>query len=124
MAQLTAYQLRIACQWQLQCYAVVKQNDRKRKFAAAFGACMCFERKTYAKRQYCVKPTFTWRPIYSFHAAILPTLRLENSGFQNYSLMSATQLEELLALAVPVLSKQNAVRQSIRSSERLALTLR
>jgi len=50
---------------------------------------------------------------------------LEDSTFRNYFRMTATQLEDLLQIIGPSLSKQTtSFREPISASERLCLTLR
>ena len=76
------------------------------------------------KKRFWVALIFKNRNEHSFFFALVPKLILENIRFYNYFQMTATQLEELLGIIGHTLQKQDFIRQSISSPERLSLTLR
>jgi len=64
------------------------------------------------------------RSTYGFYHAILPSVRLEDLRFQNYTRMTTTQFEELLSIVGADLQKQYVVREPINEEQRLILTIR
>jgi len=73
----------------------------------------------YLKIENCMVFTMRYFPI------LFPNIFLEDSTFRNYFRMTATQLEDLLQIIGPSLSKQTtSFREPISASERLCLTLR
>lgn len=113
--------------WQVHNHEIAKQKRKfalKMKISAVAGAVIGMERKTYERKRHWVAPICSIRDFHGFYAAILPKLRMDNLGFYNYFRMSATKLEELLAIVGPDLQKQHCIRKPIPAAERLCLTLR
>lgn len=112
---------------QLQCMQIVNQvcTDRKRKITAAFDFVLSMDNKRrYKEKTYWESPLCRLRKKHGFYHAVLPALRLENLGYEQYFRISAIQLEELMNLVGPLLEKQYCIREPIEPGERLMSTLR
>ncbi|XP_032688981.1 protein ALP1-like [Odontomachus brunneus] len=105
---------------------LIEQQVKRRRIAAVAAVIhhVQSKKRKYLKKKFWIAPIFKNRKKNSFYFASVPKLKLEDLRFRNYFRMSATQFEELLQIVGTNLQKQNVVRESISSSERLALTLR
>lgn len=114
-------------QWLLQCTTVINkelQKQEKAKLIAGI-AIIANMNKLKKKRRKCwVTELFKNRKRYGFYHAILPSVRLEDIRFNNYTRMTTTQFEELLFIIGADLKKQYVVREPINEEQRLILTLR
>lgn len=112
--------------WQQECAKIKKKKKRKIAFLLLI-VLMAREDekyKKYSKKQFWVKPLLQERKRHGFYHSLFPIVSLENSTFFNYCRMTPSQFEELLIMVGPIISKENAYRESISAAERLSLTLR
>jgi len=117
--------------WQRQCLKIMnlKRREKNKKFIMVCVAIIHemerTQKRKYRKKRYWVAPLLEDRKLHGFYHAIFPNIVLEDSIFRNYFRMTATQLEDLLQIIGPSLSKQTtSFREPISVSERLYLTLR
>ncbi|XP_044593967.1 protein ALP1-like [Cotesia glomerata] len=122
----TNYQHQI---WVYECQKLIQERKiakmkKKRILAALFLNEVGVFKRNYTKKRYWIHPLFKLRDVHGFIEAIFPTLLSFPEKFENYFRMNVEQFEELLGLVVPLISKQNTVRNSISAIARLAMTLR
>lgn len=118
-------------EWQRECLKIInlkrrlKKKKRQMICIAVIHELEKMEKRQYTKKRYWVAPLFKNRKMHGFYHAIFPNIILEDSTFRNYFRMTAIQLEELLQIVGPSLSKQiTSFREPISAPERLCLTLR
>ncbi|KYN50000.1 hypothetical protein ALC62_00027, partial [Cyphomyrmex costatus] len=121
--------------WHRECKHIIQKYNRemlRRNIAimATVGAVVVWVTKI-SKDKRCYKKKRTWttkffrqRQRYGFYYTGLPILRLEDLRFRNYFRMNATQLEELLQLVAPRITRQFAIREPIEAGQRLCICLR
>lgn len=118
-------------EWQRECLKIINLK-RREKNKKRLMVCVTvihewekIQKRHYTKNRYWVAPLFKDRKLHGFYHAIFPNIIFEDSTFRNYFRMTATQLENLLQIIGPFLSKQTtSFREPISASERLCLTLR
>lgn len=98
-------------------------ESRKRKAITAF-LLSNQEKREYTKKKYQVAPIFRKRNIHGFFKTVFPILHMEDLRFYNYLRMSATQLETLTMLIGHDLYKLHHLREPIKVTERIVITLR
>lgn len=115
-------------QWLIECITSINQEfQRQRRAEFATGIAIIANiiklKKKRSKRLW-LSELFKQRHRYGFYYAILPSVRLEDLRFKNYTRMTMTQFEELLSIIGNNLKKQYVVREPINEEQRLILTLR
>ena len=98
---------------------------RKRQ-AAAIVIVATLNKKERQKRKWWVRPWISRRSALGAYSTLLQELQVEDpQQFKSFLRMTANDLEEILKLVGPRISKKDTnMRQAIPATERLAVTLR
>ncbi|XP_066592967.1 uncharacterized protein [Prorops nasuta] len=110
--------------WAQECALKIKANNDRQKVLIALLVNEIMKKKKYKSKRFWVHPVLCERRKHGFYHAIYPVLSLEESRFRNYFRMTKSQLEEILIIIAPYISKKTVVREPISAAERLCLTLR
>ncbi|XP_011858353.1 PREDICTED: uncharacterized protein LOC105555915 [Vollenhovia emeryi] len=117
--------------WVAECKQIMEKEKRKRtlrkRLLMVFVCDQIIKlnaKRNYRQKRFWVHPLFQLRRYHGFYEAIFPTLSLFGDKFHDYLRITPTQFEELLLLIGPIIAKQNAIRESIPTAARLALTMR
>ena len=114
-------------QWLSECITIINQEIQKKRKAeliASIAIMGNIHLKKKRRKRFWIAEIFKRRNRYGFYHAILPTVRLEDFRFRNYTRLTTIQFEELLSIVGNDLKKQYVVREPINEEERLILTLR
>lgn len=124
------YQWHKECEQRIQKYNMDNLRRQKITITATVGAVIAWATEILKKKR-CYKKKRTWITEffqqcrrYGFYYTALPILKLEDLRFRNYFRMSTIQLEELLQLVAPKITRQYAIRESIEAGQRLSICLR
>ncbi|XP_018366720.1 PREDICTED: uncharacterized protein LOC108763518 [Trachymyrmex cornetzi] len=114
--------------WLNKCTTIInkKKQENKRKKLLAILAIHELQKemeKDYHEKRFCVEPIFQ-KHTRGFRHSIFPVVSLNESQFRNYFCMTATQLEELLLLVAPRITKQTIIQEPISAKEQLSMTIR
>lgn len=111
-------------EWSVKCIDIINKELGKRRLLAGIVVLYNLMKFKKKKRQFWIAEMFKNRKRYGFYHAILPSVRLEDLRFKNYTRMTTIQFEELLLMIGSDLKKQYVVREPINEEQRLIVTLR
>ena len=105
---------------------MIRARSQKQKAAAIIIVLSLQKKRQKQKRRWWVRPRVERRSTSGAYNTLLKELRIEDpQQFKIFLRMSATDLEEILRVVGPLITKKDTVmRNAIPAKERLAVTLR